>query len=403
MSEASRHRTCPMPVRRVSPADEHFFFGYYDKFPTNCSDRYLLGLKVDFIGRLPTHEEPATVGYFDLAESQPRFKPLGHSSSWCWQQSNMAQWLPEDNERLVVYNDFRDGEFVAVVHDLEQGGTEVRVLPRAIYTYSQTGPVGLSVDFARVYKARAGYGYPNPAPFTDPSDLPQADGVWCVDTTSGQHRLVLPISAMAGLAPSVLEIPEAFHWVNHVQINPSGTRFACLHRFKAPSLTRNWETRLITANMDGTDARVLGTRMVSHYDWQDDETILGWALDREGEQAFFLIDDHSCDTGDFSACFEPVAVDVVTNDGHCNFSPDRRFFANDTYPNADRDRVLMLVRCQDGVRFDIGNFHAPRFMDGEWRCDLHPNWFRNGTSVCIDSVHEGFRGLYVLDVRELVD
>jgi len=142
--------------------------------------------------------------------------------------------------------------------------------------------------------------------------------------------------------------------------------------------------------------------MVSHYDWRDDETILAWAVDRKGAQAFYLIDDRSCETGDFSARFEPVAGDVVAADGHCNFSPNRRFFANDTYPNRDRDRILMLVRCEDYVRFDIGRFHAPPALDGEWRCDLHPNWLRNGMGVCIDSVHEGFRGIYVLDVRELV-
>ena len=35
------------------------------------------------------------------------------------------------------------------------------------------------------------------------------------------------------------------------------------------------------------------------------------------------------------------------------------------------------------------------------RCDLDPNWSRDGRSVCIDSIHEGSRQVYILDVSEL--
>jgi hypothetical protein len=97
-----------------------------------------------------------------------------------------------------------------------------------------------------------------------------------------------------------------------------------------------------------------------------------------------------------------VAVDTVRADGHCNFSPDRRFFVNDTYPNRDRLRTLMLVRWDDESVIDIGRFLAPAELDGEHRCDLHPRWFRHGLTVCFDSVHEGYRGIYAIDVAAVV-
>ena len=51
---------------------------------------------------------------------------------------------------------------------------------------------------------------------------------------------------------------------------------------------------------------------------------------------------------------------------------------------------------------DIGRFFAPRELDGEIRCDLHPRWSRDGTQVCLDSVHEGTRQMYVVEVRDIV-
>ena len=43
------------------------------------------------------------------------------------------------------------------------------------------------------------------------------------------------------------------HWVNHLQFNPSGTRFLFLHRWRV--FEKPWLTRLYTGKPDGTDLR----------------------------------------------------------------------------------------------------------------------------------------------------
>ena len=135
--------------------------------------------------------------------------------------------------------------------------------------------------------------------------------------------------------------------------------------------------------------------MVSHYDWRDPTHILAWARQNDVGDRFFLFTDQSDER-------EVVGEGVLTTDGHCSYSPDRRWILTDTYPRAERLRTLILYRVEDGLRMDVGSFFAPPELDGEIRCDLHPRWDRVGRHICFDSAHEGTRQIYVVDVSGVV-
>ena len=70
-----------------------------------------------------------------------------------------------------------------------------------------------------------------------------------------------------------------------------------------------------------------------------------------------------------------------------------------------RDRA-MVFEDPDGTRiiYDVGRTVAgpddPR-LGKIARCDLHPRWNRDGRQVCIDSVHEDQRQMYLLDVSQI--
>ena len=55
-----------------------------------------------------------------------------------------------------------------------------------------------------------------------------------------------------------------------------------------------------------------------------------------------------------------------------------------------------------GRRVELGAFHSPREYTGEWRCDTHPCFSRDGRSVVIESPHHGGRHLYLIDVASIV-
>jgi Tol biopolymer transport system component len=184
------------------------------------------------------------------------------------------------------------------------------------------------------------------------------------------------------------------HWVNHLQFNPGGTRFVFLHRWRVGD--KPWSTRIFTARPDGSDLRLhLDTGMVSHFDWRDDRTLLAWVKPPQAGNAFALIDvtTDKLDT---------IGTAVLTKDGHCSYSPDRKWVLNDTYPDKDRLQWLMLFDPKTGRRYDLNQFHSPKVFTGPTRCDLHPRWSRDGKQVCFDGCHDPQRQVYVVDVSDIV-
>ena len=67
--------------------------------------------------------------------------------------------------------------------------------------------------------------------------------------------------------------------------------------------------------------------------------------------------------------------------------------------NRHPQTVYHLCR-EDGFCKRIARVFAPFRYDFDCRCDLHPRWSRDGKKVCIDSVHEGKRALYVIPIKD---
>ena len=89
-------------------------------------------------------------------------------------------------------------------------------------------------------------------------------------------------------------------------------------------------------------------------------------------------------------------------DGHCSYSPDRRWILYDSYPDPrtpDMMRALQVYSLDCGKGVTLGRFRSEPCAGAttDLRCDLHPRWMPDGMSVSFDSIHEGFRGVYWAD------
>jgi hypothetical protein len=376
----------------VTAGPKHHFYGYYDKCPWDATGRYLLGMEIGFCDRQPKPGETLTVGMVDLKDGN-RFIPLAETTLWSWQQGTMLQWMGSAADSEVIYNALVDGQPAAVIRNVHSGAT--RSLPMPIYAISGDGKHAVALDYARLHRLRPGYGYASLNERFANQPAPQELGVWHIDIATGNVTQIVTLAQLAAHQPDD-RFKGAEHWVNHLQFNPSGTRVVFLHRWKKPG-QNSFSTRMLTVKRDGSDLRILhDSGQISHFDWRDNETMLAWVRMKKGEPklAFALL---HVDGRPAEMVFESVA-----QDGHCSYSPNRKWVLNDTYPDKNRMQHLMLLNVATQRAHSVNKFHSPPAFAGPTRCDLHPRWNRDGTQVCFDGCHEAQRQIYVVDVREIV-
>lgn len=386
-----------VPVRVITQWPKHHWFGYYDKWQFDPTDRFVLANEVGFEHRSPTGDDEIRVGMVDTADGD-RWTDLGGSLAWGWQQGCMLQWVP-GTASTAVWNDREGDNFVARLHDVKTG--ERRTIPRAIYTLSPDGQTALATDFRRLNELRPGYGY---AGIDDPNrDVmrPEDVGIWRVDLATGKSDLIVSVAEAAAVGEQTPEMRDGKHYFNHLLYNTDGSRFIFLHRWRPDRGKGNFRTRMFTANADGSDLYVLDpSGDTSHFIWRDPDHICAWTRPTGRPWGFYLFLDRT-------RLVEPVGAGVMTVNGHNTYLPigePGEWILNDTYPDRDRMQTVYLYHVPTGRRTDLGRFPAPKVYSGEWRCDTHPRFSRDGRTVCIDAPHgEAGRQLHLLDISGIVE
>ncbi len=381
-------------IVRISPDDSshEYFFGYYDKSPWDITDRYVLCMRANNTWKDVSPKEKADILLIDtnLPQSDKnRVQKIAETNAWNVQQACMLQWLGPDFSSKILFNDYRDGEYVSVIKSIETG--EERVIHAPVYTATNDGKTAFTLDFSRLYNLRPGYGYHNVPERTKGMALPDATAVWKIDIESGEVKDFLTYKDFAYFQPRrEMQDKEAVHKVNHLMLSPSGRRCMVLYRW---FVGHRKYTRLITFDtIDGKNKYVLSDDdMVSHCFWKDDETILAFENKKDGGPGYYLMKDQ---TQEYIHCWPQLC-----NDGHPSYSPDRSLIVTDTYPDRTRVAEIKLMSGTDETKTDvnvIARVFAPFKYDNDTRCDLHPRWNRKGDKICFDSVFEGHRGLYVV-------
>lgn len=389
-------------LRCLTPTAHHHFFGYYDRCPWSPDSRWMLACRAEFMGRRPRQDDVLRIGLLDMSAEEPAstWAEVASTRAWNWQQGAQLRWL---SEREIIFNDRleRGGQlcFGAVIVDVFSGAR--RELRAPVYALSGDGKA-ITLDFSRAYDIRAGYGYVGIPDPRAQSGCPADGGIWSVDLHGGEPRLLLSMATVArfaGASGPIQSTPGDKHWLDHLTWSPGGERFIFLHRWGQAASGRGawWKTRLFTSSADGSDLRCLSDHgMVSHFDWRGSDEVLAWAS-RDGiGNRYFLFPDQA------GAEPEIVGEGVLSVDGHCTYSPSGRWILTDTYPNREGFKQLMLWNVEREERVDLATLFGPIPPDVDIRCDLHPRWSRDGQQICLDSIHQGTRQMYLLDVSGIV-
>ena len=380
-------------IIRISPNDSkhEYFFGYYDKSPWDKTDRYVLCMKANNTWSDVSPKENADILLIDTSlpeNDEQRVRKIADTRSWNVQQGCMLQWLGPDFSSKIIYNDYRNNEYVSVILDIKT--KKEKIINAPIYTVSEDGRTALTLDFSRLYNLRPGYGYYNVPEKTKGVSLPDTTAIWRIDLETETIKPLLKYTDFSSFNPrkEMLE-KESIHKVNHLMLSPNGNRFMVLYRWFNGQ--RKY-TRLITCNIDGTDMYLLSDDdMVSHCFWKDDETILAFENKKNTGPGYYLMKDK---TQEYQRCWPQI-----DNDGHPSYNSDRSMIVIDSYPNRSRIQYISVMKGEDSQPVTIAKVFSPFKYDNDTRCDLHPRWNHAGNKICFDSVFEGNRGLYYIYVK----
>ena len=113
--------------------------------------------------------------------------------------------------------------------------------------------------------------------------------------------LILSLAQVASIPwPDGKRHTSAWHYFNHLLINPTGNRFVFLHRYRPvfhPHTLRfegGFVTRMLSANVDGSDLFVLDpSGHTSHFIWDDATHVTMWTKPTDNPAGFYQMTDRT--------------------------------------------------------------------------------------------------------------
>lgn len=387
----------PCQFYRLNEGKLPTYFGYYDKSPFSYDNQKILATAMsggkDSLPR--TARLPLKLGYFEwseIAAGHPVFRQFGETTLWSWQQSCMLQWFPGNGNKWGIYNKLVDNRYGAVIQDVLSKEI-LQSYTKPIYAVDSVGRRGVSLNFSRLERLRPGYGYHNLPDETTGELCPETDGIWLLDLEQATYELLVSLEQIAAWEP-VSSMAEAEHYVNHLLFSPNGKHLIFLHLWQPrTSNYQRRQNRLMLYSFDDKTLQILDTAINSHFSWLSNNELVSFRYPIQGAPGYYIYQlDHATWQGINAESIE------LSKDGHPSLAPRGDLLVTDTYPDKIGDQHLYLYSFTRNKSVEIGRFFSPFSFRGFLRCDLHPRWDRSGSRLCIDSVHQGRRAMYVLDL-----
>ncbi|MCF7936368.1 MAG: hypothetical protein K9L28_08510 [Synergistales bacterium] len=360
----------------VPEEEGSLFFGYYDKSPWSLDMTRAVFQRVNDSGDVD-------ILLFDSLNHSVRL--IGKSRTWNNQQGSMLQWVRGRNDEYVIFNDLEDPQLVSRMVHAKSGDSSIIRWP--IQTLHPNGNEALTLNYRRLALLRPEYGYSQECENFSPHMPLDQDGIWHVNLSTGKAELVLSLEMLINQYPRP-EMKGAQHKVNHIMYSPEGTCFVFIHRWLAES---GKYSRLYVGDTKTFKIKLLmDCRMISHYSWKDEQTLIVYGRTKEQGDHYYLLDINTAEA-------TPLAPGVLDRygDGHPSYSPDGKLILTDTYPDRERKSHLLVYHPEQKKLTQIATFFAPLEFSRENRCDLHPRW-GSGDMLCVDAAFDYLRKSYII-------
>lgn len=420
------------------PSAEWFGYYNYDTLNHDCT-KMLCNRAKSEVAEIKK-EDTIELGYYDIPEGL--WHKIGKSDSWNWQQGAMMQWLPgKGNESKVIFNSSHDGHLTSCIHDVSTG--EDKEIDWPIYGLTPDGKKSISLDLERSYWCRA-YHYQSVANPEKEGRVVDGDGIYEIDLEKNTRRLIVDIKDVVALDPDD-DFGEMKHWVEHIMINPEGTRFCFLHRYSPINNVLQYRTRICVAKIDGTELQVIpgwNTYMWSHFGWQGADDFVIYTYKRpsfyskfdvpsisEGKKsensfvrsvirnfALFVknlipksllkrmlpknsyYQHYVLGTDDKYKLENAWIKPYFDVDGHPSFTADGRYMLTDSYPDQNNNRRYIVYDSLKQKGLVIAKMPENHLL-GNVPCDLHPKLSKNGKYVVFDTTSSGKHSMMMFEIN----
>jgi hypothetical protein len=386
-----------LSIEQLTSGSKHHLFGYIGQcltIPWNASEKYILGMEIDFIDRMPRASDAATIMLVDT-QNKNAITHIESTHAWNQQQGTMFYWNPLAAETQFFFND-RDvatGKVFTVLYDVaaRKRVKEFRFddTPIGNGGVAPTGHAFAAINYGRLARLRPVTGYPGALDFSKSSLAPANDGIFLVDIASGNKRLLVSFEQLENLLKSNGKYSaHTGLFINHTLWNRSGNMLYFFVR-------ANWDvgsgTKIsvpCTIRADGTDLTYHGKSLGGHPEWGEGDVLIGRSGDK---QVVYDVNTKSI----VRQLGDPVVF--PDPEGDVALSPDGKWFVNGH--KSGTNNYYTFYNMADGSWVRSEGLYKGTFS-GDIRIDPAPRWNRGGNAILVPGITpENTRQMFVIRMR----
>lgn len=439
----------------LAESGENYFFGFHDLKASNAKGDRIAALKIENINTPPSPDKPCEIGFLENG----KFVKLGQTKAFNYPQGARQQWVGDTN--LLIVNDMVGDVWGTKVYDTDKLELKASIGHPSHVVTDKGWAFG--IDYARLHRV-GGYGYTGLLDDKSKNHAPDTSGIIKHNIYTKNSELILSIRKVANfkakqnvgkhhyvthlvLNPSQTRIAflhrcklndggettrlmtvgvngedlrclatgflSHFDWMDDDQVAIWGRTGTGIEKLRNNPIVRMIPPKLMRV------IKELVKKIL-----KKDKPIEGGNVKKTSPFDWLLLTDEDEPENGY------LGKDVLDEDGHPMFCPTNRdWLVSDTYPDKDGIRELYLFQYSTQKKIVLGAyqmiFDKPNlekvqstledveksvlasfsidkmaFYRSGLHCDLHPRWNSEGTCVIFDSIHEGTRQMYSLDVSD---
>ncbi|MCD6354463.1 MAG: hypothetical protein J7L95_02845 [Prolixibacteraceae bacterium] len=394
-----------LKIEQLTFGTKHHFFGYIGQcrtIPWNKSGRYILGMEIERIDRMPKPEEAATIFIIDT-QNDNKIIRLDKTHAWNPQQGTMFYWNPLAPETQFFFNDrdVKTGKVYTVIYDIEKKKRvrEFRYedIPIGNGGVAADGSAWLGINYGRLARLRLVTGYPEALDWSKDEIAPKNDGIFIVNIKTGNKRLLVSYRQLEKrLKETRPDLKHTGLFINHTLWNRDANRVYFFVRGGWSKTMKNKGDKVNTPcsiNADGTGLTLHEQFIGGHPEWAEGNLLIGSAKDKDGvkQQILYNIDSKKIvgQLGNSEMFPNP--------EGDVSLSPDGNWFVNG-YSKSGKNYYTVLRRSDNAFARSEGIDKGA--YSGNIRIDPAPRWNRTNDAILVPGISKNkTRQMFVIHVK----